>query len=67
MTSPFFAKLAAEVAALGSYHNAHLHLDRAYAPDDGYVDGGQLAVLESSHISLQKNHALIRTVDESRA
>jgi cytosine/adenosine deaminase-related metal-dependent hydrolase len=44
-----------------------MHLDRAYTLEDGYVDQGKLRVLESSHISLQKKHALIQTVHEGRA
>lgn len=67
MKSPFYEQLAANVAGLGGFHNAHLHLDRAYTLEDGYVDDGRLRVLESSHISLQKKHALIRTVHDSKA
>jgi len=67
MKSPFYDELAAEVRRLGGYHNAHLHLDRANTLSDGYVDLGQLHVLENSHISLQKKHALIQTVHEGPA
>jgi cytosine/adenosine deaminase-related metal-dependent hydrolase len=65
--SPYYSDLAALVEDQGGYHNAHLHLDRAYTLDDGYVDQGKLRVLESSHISLQKKHALIQPVHEGRA
>ena len=67
MTSPFFAKLRDEVERLGGYLNAHVHLDRANTLEDGYVDHGQLRVLENSHISLQQKHKLIATVHEGRA
>ena len=67
MKSPFYADLAQHIAQLGGMHNAHIHLDRANTLSDGYVDHGRVQVLESSHISLQKKHALIRTVHEGPA
>jgi cytosine/adenosine deaminase-related metal-dependent hydrolase len=67
MKTLFFRHLEQQVAELGGLHNAHLHLDRANTLDDGYVDHGRLPVLSSSHISLQKKHALIRTVHEGPA
>lgn len=63
----FYKRLAKAVGALGGYHNAHLHLDRANTLDDGFVDQGNLRVLEASHISLQKKHALIQTVHDGPA
>lgn len=67
MQSPFYDILRDEVAALGGYHNAHVHLDRANTLADGYVDHGRLHVLDASHISLQKKHKLIATVHEGPA
>ncbi|MBA83913.1 hypothetical protein ACSSNL_08620 [Thalassobius sp. S69A] len=67
MKSPFYTDLQVQIAALGGMHNAHIHLDRANTLADGYVDHGRVHVLESSHISLQKKHALIRTVHEGPA
>ena len=67
MESPFYEDLRARISALGGMHNAHLHLDRANTLSDGYVDHGRVQVLKSSHISLQKKHALIRTVHEGPA
>lgn len=67
MNGPFFDALREQVSALGGYHNAHTHLDRAYTLGDGYVDHGRLAVLENSHISLQQKHKLIATVHEGPA
>lgn len=67
MKSTFYDSLRAEVRKLGGYHNAHLHLDRAYTLDDGFVDDGNLAVLENSHLSLQKKHALIHTIHAGKA
>ncbi len=67
MKTLFYRRLQAEVEKLGGYHNAHLHLDRANTLDDGFVDHGRVEVLESSHISLQKKHALIQTVHDGPA
>jgi cytosine/adenosine deaminase-related metal-dependent hydrolase len=67
MKSLFYIAVEKAVRHLGGFHNAHLHLDRAHTLDVGFVDHGNLEVLESSHISLQKKHALIRTVHESAA
>ena len=67
MKSPFFDQLARKVHALGGYHNAHLHLDRAYTMTDGTVAGASEQVQAGSHLSLQKKHALIRTVHEGPA
>ena len=67
LNSPFYTKLRKEINSLGGCHNAHLHLDRINTLDDGYVDHGNLKVLDSSHISLQKKHALISTVHEGPA
>lgn len=67
MKTLFYRLLDTRIAELGGMFNAHLHLDRADTLDEGYVDHGRLHVLLSSHISLQKKHALIRTVHEGRA
>jgi cytosine/adenosine deaminase-related metal-dependent hydrolase len=67
MTTLFYRRVRDAVEALGGFHNAHLHLDRANTLDDGFVDHGRLSVMESSHISLQKKHALIQTVHEGPA
>lgn len=67
LRSPFYDTLRARIAELGGMHNAHLHLDRANTLDDGYVDHGRLRVLESSHISLQRKHALIASVHDGPA
>ncbi len=67
LRSPFYDRLAEAVDALGGYHNAHVHLDRANTLDDGFVDHGRVRVLESSHISLQKKHKLIASVHEGPA
>lgn len=56
-----------EIDRLGGCHNAHLHLDRINTLEDGMVDHGKLRVLDNSHISLQKKHALIATVHEGPA
>jgi cytosine deaminase len=60
--SSFYNKFKQQVSLHGGFHNSHLHLDRAYTLDDGYVDHGKIDVLNSSHISLQKKHALIASV-----
>ena len=65
--SPFYEALAHETGRLGGYHNAHMHLDRANTLADGFVDHGRVRVLESSHISLQRKHALIETVHNGLA
>ena len=67
MTTLFYKRVRDAVDALGGFHNAHLHLDRANTLDDGFVDHGKVVVLESSHISLQKKHALIQTVHDGPA
>lgn len=67
MTTRFYRLLHQECEWLGGLHNAHLHLDRANTLDDGYVAHGQIAVLQSSFISLQKKHALISTIHEGPA
>jgi len=67
LKSPYYQQLSDQIEPLGGLHNAHLHLDRANTLSDGYVDHGRVQVLESSHISLQKKHALIRTVHEGLA
>lgn len=67
MGTVFHRRVRAEVDRLGGFHNAHLHLDRANTLDDGFVDHGRVEVLESSHISLQKKHALIQTVHDGPA
>lgn len=67
MASLFYRRVRAAVDALGGFHNAHLHLDRAHTLDDGFVDHGRLTVLESSAMSLQRKHALIATVHEGPA
>jgi cytosine/creatinine deaminase len=67
VNTSFYSSLRGEVSKFGGYHNAHLHLDRAYTLDNGFVDSGKLQVLENSHISLQKKHALIATVHEGPA
>ncbi|WP_425037875.1 hypothetical protein [Primorskyibacter sp. S187A] len=67
MTTLFYRRVREAVDALGGFHNAHLHLDRANTLDDGFVDHGRLSVLESSAISLQKKHALIATVHDGPA
>lgn len=56
-----------EIDRLGGCHNAHLHLDRINTLEDGFVDNGNLKVLDNSHISLQKKHALIATVHDGPA
>ncbi len=35
MKTSFYSSLKGEVSKLGGYHNAHLHLDRAYTLDRG--------------------------------
>lgn len=67
MSTLFYKRLRSAVDALGGFHNAHLHLDRAETLDDGFVDHGRLSVMESSYISLQKKHALIQTVHDGPA
>ena len=65
--SPFFEDVRETVEGLGGLFNAHTHLDRANTLEDGYVDHGRVSVLKSSHISLQKKHALIQTVHDGPA
>lgn len=67
LNSPFYTKLREEISRLGGCYNAHLHLDRINTLADGLVDHGKLKVLDNSHISLQKKHALIATVHEGPA
>lgn len=67
LNSPFYTSLRKEIDRLGGCHNAHLHLDRINTLEDGMVDNGKLKVLENSHISLQKKHALIATVHDGPA
>ncbi|MBT5107000.1 MAG: hypothetical protein HOM20_12525 [Porticoccaceae bacterium] len=67
LNSPFYTSLRNEIDRLGGCHNAHLHLDRINTLEDGMVDRGNLKVLDNSHISLQKKHALIATVHEGPA
>jgi cytosine deaminase len=67
MVTKFYADVSQSIAELGGFHNAHIHLDRANTLEDGYVDNGKISVLQNSHISLQKKHALIATVHESIA
>lgn len=60
--SGWYHELEAEVAALGGFHNAHLHLDRAgtYAPE--YWDGRADLALNSAHSSLHDKHRLIHRI-----
>ena len=65
--SSFYRNFLQQVSSHGGFHNAHLHLDRAYTLDDSNLDYGRFDVLESSYISLQKKHALIASLHEGPA
>lgn len=60
--TPFYQQLDAEIERLGGMHNAHLHLDRAGIIDERYFHDYPMQVLNSSHISLQKKHHLIKNL-----
>ena len=53
--SRFFIDFSAHVQALGGYHNAHLHLDRAHTLSA--VDS-----LSEGHLALAQKHALISDI-----
>jgi cytosine/creatinine deaminase len=57
--SPFYQKLAENVADHGGMHNAHLHLDRAGTLDEKYMRVATQSILETSYISLHEKHHLI--------
>lgn len=65
--NPFFREVRKEIDRQGGHYNAHLHLDRAYTLNDGYVDHGRFKVLENSHVSLQKKHWLLQSVHDGPA
>jgi len=65
--SPFYLKLAAEIASLGGMHNAHLHLDRSNTLDESYILVAEQSILETSHISLHEKHHLIHKLHASPA
>lgn len=65
--SPFYRHLEAEVRALGGYHNAHTHLDRAGTMDDKYFSNVGLRVEDNSSISLHEKHHLIYDVHRGPA
>ena len=65
--SVFYDKFRQQVLSHGGYHNAHLHLDRAYSLESGTTDTDQVNVLKKSYISLQKKHALIASIHEGPA
>ena len=60
--SVFYNKLKQQVRSHGGYHNAHLHLDRAYSLESGFEGTDQIDVFKDSYISLQKKHALIASI-----
>lgn len=57
--SPFYRTLAGHVSRLGGYHNAHLHLDRAYT---GEADTGGAG---DAHLSLSQKHGRISALHQS--
>ncbi len=65
--SDFYKKLKQQVFSHGGYHNAHLHLDRAYTLGEDYVDHGRVDILKKSYLSLQEKHALIASVHDGPA
>ena len=67
MQSLFYEPVSAELARHGGFHNAHLHLDRAHTLEERFVDHGRVNILESSYLSLQSKHALIRSVHDRPA
>lgn len=60
--SRFYKDLAARVDALGGYHNAHLHLDRAFT-DDFNPETHQAA--NKAHLTLPEKHGLISEIHNS--
>lgn len=66
-SSPFFTDMAKRISALGGHYNAHLHLCRYNTLDDSYLEASNVTLSQSSHISLQKKHALIEKLHDSRA
>ena len=65
--TPFYRRLEARVRELGGMFNAHLHLDRAGTLDDEYLASANHRILENSHVSLSKKHALIHDLHCGRA
>lgn len=61
--TPFYDTLLDKIHSLGGYHNAHLHLDRAYTlPLDADDPRG---ALEQSYLSLSQKHGLIQAIHDS--
>jgi len=65
--SVFYKRLESEIAAFGGIFNAHLHLDRAGTLDEKYMESIQHKILETSHVSLQKKHHLIKDLHNGSA
>lgn len=65
--SPYHRRLREAIAAHGGMFNAHLHLDRYGTLDDRYLADQGHRVLHSSHVSLQKKHALLAALHQGPA
>lgn len=63
--TPYFQKLDEHVRALGGYHNAHLHLDRAGTYDETVRLLGENGVRDGASLSLPQKHAVIPLVHAS--
>lgn len=62
----FYNQLAEKVASLGGYHNAHLHLDRAYTlgTEEGSISA-EAKQNNDAHLSLNQKHGLISSIHQS--
>ncbi|NRA56363.1 MAG: hypothetical protein HRU23_19650 [Gammaproteobacteria bacterium] len=64
--TPFYSELAAKVSSLGGYHNAHLHLDRAYTlVNDTQSINTDEGSVNKAHLSLNQKHGLISSIHQS--
>lgn len=63
--TPYFQELARRVEALGGYHNAHLHLDRAGTYSETVRLLSEEGVRDGSSLSLAQKHAVIPLVHAS--
>jgi len=65
--TPFYIELAAKVSSLGGYHNAHLHLDRAYTlVNDTQSKNTDEWCVNNAHLSLNQKHGLISSIHQSQ-
>lgn len=67
MKTAYYREFEELVAKLGGKFNGHLHLDRYGTFSERYMEKAGIEVLETSHISLHKKHALIANIHEGPA